>query len=127
MTTALKEDELLVEVRLPLLPPNTRFGFFEFSRRAGDFAIAMALVIYRVDDIISSPQVAVGGAEPHSRRIAEVEAKLDGRIPGEEAFAVAADIAANVVDPITDATNNAEFRRDLVRVVMRSALERSRQ
>ena len=44
MTTALQEDELLTEVRLPLLAADTRFGFCEFNRRAGDFAIAMALV-----------------------------------------------------------------------------------
>src|SRR5579884_2580564 len=35
MTTALAEDELLIEVRLPLLAPDTRCGFYEFSRRAG--------------------------------------------------------------------------------------------
>ena len=44
MTTNLAEDELLTEVQLPLLPADTRFGFYEFSRRAGDYAIAMALV-----------------------------------------------------------------------------------
>ena len=47
MTTTLAEDELLREVRLPLLPEDTRFGFYEFSRRAGDFAMAMALATYR--------------------------------------------------------------------------------
>ena len=49
MTTALEEDELLTEVRLPILPADTRFGFYEFNRRAGDFALAMALVTYRVE------------------------------------------------------------------------------
>ncbi len=42
MTTALAEDELLVEARLPLLGADTRFGFYEFSRRAGDYALAAA-------------------------------------------------------------------------------------
>ena len=50
MTTALAEDELLAEVRLPLLPAETRTGFAEFNRRAGDFAFAMAVVAYRVKD-----------------------------------------------------------------------------
>src|SRR5882724_11117457 len=45
---ALQEDELLTEVRLPILAADTRFGFYEFDRRAGDFALAMALVTYRV-------------------------------------------------------------------------------
>ena len=38
MTTALAEDELLTEVRLPIISDQTRFGFHEFNRRAGDFA-----------------------------------------------------------------------------------------
>src|SRR5438045_6626620 len=40
MSTALAPDELLAEVQLPLLPAGTRFGFHEYARRAGDFAIA---------------------------------------------------------------------------------------
>ena len=43
MTTALREDELLREVRLPILPKGTYAGFAEYSRRAGDYAIAMAV------------------------------------------------------------------------------------
>src|SRR5882724_10817631 len=65
MTTALNEDELLVEVRLPILPADTRTGFYEFNRRAGDFALGMALVTYRVENgVISEPRVALGGVEP---------------------------------------------------------------
>src|SRR6185437_14082718 len=39
MTTALAEDEILVEARLPLPPAEMRFGFCEFNRRAGDFGM----------------------------------------------------------------------------------------
>src|SRR6478609_9160039 len=86
MSTALEEDELLTEVRLPLLPADTRAGLYEFSRRAGDFAIAMALVTYRVTNgKIVEPRVAVGGAEPHTRRIAQAEQALAGQAPGAEA------------------------------------------
>ena len=90
MTTTLKEDELLTEVRLPLLPSDTRFGFYEFNRRAGDFAIAMALATYRVrDGKISEPRIAVGGAEPSPRRIADAEQALAGRAPGADSFTAA--------------------------------------
>ena len=58
MATALAEDELLLEARLPLLPPETRFGFYEFSRRAGDYALAMALVTFRLQDgVIVEPRI----------------------------------------------------------------------
>jgi aerobic carbon-monoxide dehydrogenase medium subunit len=126
MTTTLAEDELLTEVRLPLLAPDTRFGFYEFNRRAGDFALAMALAAYRVENgRIVEPRLAVGGAEPHTRRIADAEQALAGRAPTAESFADAAERAAAAVDPMEDAQTNAEYRRDLVRTVARRALERS--
>jgi carbon-monoxide dehydrogenase medium subunit len=126
MTTALAEDELLTEVRLPLLPADTRTGFCEFSRRAGDFAIAMALVTYRIEGgKIAAPCVAVGGAEPHARRIAEAEQTLAGQAPGREAFVAAAERAAAAVDPMEDVNNSAEYRRDLVRTMVRRALEQA--
>ena len=128
MTTTLAEDELLTEVRLPLLAPDTRFGFCEFNRRAGDFAIAMALAVYRIEDgRIVEPRLAVGGAEPHARRIAEAENVLAGRAPGADSFVAAADCAAAAIDPMEDAQTNAEYRRDLVRVLVRRALEQSSQ
>jgi aerobic carbon-monoxide dehydrogenase medium subunit len=126
MTTALAEDELLTEVRLPILPPDTRFGFYEFNRRAGDFALGMALVTYRVvNGVIADPRVGVGGAEPLPRRIAEAEALLAGKPPGREAFVAAAAAASAAVDPLEDATTNAEYRRDLVGTVVRRALEQA--
>jgi aerobic carbon-monoxide dehydrogenase medium subunit len=126
MTTALNEDELLVEVRLPILPADTHCGFYEFNRRAGDFAIAMALVTYRVQNgAISEPRVAVGGAEPLPRRIAAAEQALAGLAPGKQAFEAAADAAASAVEPLDDAITSADYRRDLVRTVTRRALEQA--
>ena len=126
MSTALAEDELLAQVRLPLLPTGTRTGFQEFSRRAGDFAIAMALATYRVDGgKIVEPRVAVGGAEPHARRIAEAEQMLVGKAPGADVFAAAAERAADTIDPMEDIHNSAQYRRDLVRAMVRRALEQA--
>src|SRR3954464_13691899 len=79
MTTALEEDELLTEVRLPLLPADTRFGFQEFARRAGDFALSMALVTYRLNGkTMIEPRVGIGAAEATARRIPAAEAALAG-------------------------------------------------
>ena len=126
MTTDLRDDELLTEVLLPLLPPDTKVGFCEFSRRAGDFAIAMALATYRLQDgKIVDPRVAVGGAEPHARRIAQAEKALDGQAPAAKAFVAAAEAAAAAVDPMEDVHNSAVYRRELVLAMTRRALERA--
>jgi carbon-monoxide dehydrogenase medium subunit len=126
MTTVLADDEILTEVRLPVISDETRFGFYEFNRRAGDFAIAMALVTYRLaGGVIAEPRVGIGGAETHPRRIAEAEAALNGRPPEPKAFQAAAEAAAQAVDPMEDIQADAEYRRDLVRAVTRRALEQS--
>src|SRR5713101_2398070 len=114
MTTALKEDELLIEVRLPILPADTHCGFYEFNRRAGDFALAMALATFRMKDgVMVDPRLAVGSVEPQPRRIAQAEDALAGRPPGRAAFEAAADAVAAAVDPLDDVITGAEYRRDL--------------
>jgi carbon-monoxide dehydrogenase medium subunit len=123
MTTALEEDELLVGCELPMLPADTRSGFVEFSRRKGDFAIAMALVTFRVESgRIVDPCVAIGGAEGHARRIENAELALADAAPDEAAFIKAAEIAAAACDPMEDINNTAEYRRGLVRTLVERAL-----
>jgi carbon-monoxide dehydrogenase medium subunit len=126
MSTALQEDELLTEVRLPILAADTRCGFYEFNRRAGDFALAMALVTYRVENgVINEARVALGGVEPQPRRIAQAEQALAGKAPGKQAFEAAADAAMAAVDPLEDVITSADYRRDLTRTVTRRALEQA--
>src|SRR5207253_3879081 len=82
MATALASDELLVSATLPILPKGTRFGFEEVSRRAGDFAQAMALVVLELEDgVLSRVRIGVGGVESTPRRFAPVEALLEGKAP----------------------------------------------
>ena len=127
MTTALEEDEMIVACELRLLPNDTRSGFVEFSRRKGDFAIAMALVTYRLENgVIVEPRVALGGAEPHARRMAEAEAVLAGQKPGADVFARAAEAAAAASDPMEDINNTTAYRRGLVRTLVERALEQAR-
>ena len=126
MSTALKGHELLVQARLPILTADTRFGFYEFSRRAGDYALAMTLVVYRLQNgVIVEPRIGVGGVEARPRRLYEAEAALAGRAPGETAFLAAAEVAAEVIDPLEDTQASAGYRRGLMRTVIHRALNRA--
>jgi aerobic carbon-monoxide dehydrogenase medium subunit len=126
MTTALKDDELLTEVRLPIPAADTKFGFQEFNRRAGDFAMAAALVSYRLQSgKMSDARVGVGGAEASPRRIAQAEGALNGRAPGDTVFRAAADAAADAIEPLEDHQTSGEYRCDLVRAMVRRALEQA--
>jgi carbon-monoxide dehydrogenase medium subunit len=126
MTTTLAEDELLIQARVPLYDAETRFGFAEFNRRAGDFALAMALVAYRVEDgKIAEPRIGIGGAEDRPRRIPLAEAALDGAAPGAPAFEAAANAVADALDPMEDHATDAAYRRELAAALTIRALERA--
>lgn len=122
MTTALEEDELLAEVRLPLLPAGSRAGFYEFSRRAGDYALAMALVAWRDDSgTMREVRIGTGSVEVQPRRITVAEALLEGRVGSPDAIAAAAAAVSAEVDPLEDIHTTADYRRDLVGTAVRRA------
>jgi carbon-monoxide dehydrogenase medium subunit len=122
-TTALRSDELIAEVRLPLLGADWRCGFREFSRRRGDFALAMALAALRVGDgRILEARIGVGGAEHRPRRIEAAEQVLVGNPPEPQALAEAAAAVAAALEPVEDIHASAEYRRDLAAVMTRRAL-----
>ena len=123
MATVLAPAELLAETRLPIQPDGTRFGFEEFSRRAGDYALGMALVVLRIEGgVIAAPRVGLGGVEAMPRRIEAAEAALSGRRPGEAVFREAAAAAAAAIDPIEDVQTNEQYRRELASTMVYRAL-----
>jgi aerobic carbon-monoxide dehydrogenase medium subunit len=125
-TTAIEPDELLTEVRLPLLGPEARTGFVEFSRRAGDFAIVAATAAVELrGDRIENPRIGLGGVGGTPVRASGAEDVLRGEPPSTDLFAEAGASAASEVDPIGDIHGSAEYRRDLVRALTRRALEQA--
>jgi len=125
-TTSLQPDEMLTEVTLPLLGGNARIGFAEFSRRAGDFAIVAAAVTISVTDgIIRSASLGLGGVGPTAVRAREAETVLVGHEPSRRLFDEAGAIAAANVEPLEDIHGSADYRKDLVRVMVRKALDQT--
>jgi len=142
MTTALRPDELLESVALPLLPANARWGFEEFSRRAGDFAQAMALAVLRIDgedhgkgegngisgaDRVTDVRIGVGGVESTPRRLREAEGMCEGQALTPSLILAVADRAAALVEPMDTTPQERQYRRGLVRTVVQRALQRALQ
>ena len=92
----------------------------------GDFALAMTLVTYRLQEgLMREARVGIGGVEARPRRVSDAEAVLEGKPPAAETFRAAAEAAADVVKPIEDLITSAAYRRDLVRALTRRALEQA--
>ena len=122
-STAIDPGEMLVEVRLPLLDAGWRCGFAEFSRRAGDFALAMAVVALRIEDgMMREARIALGGIGGRPVLATEAAAMLIGQPVGLAVARLAAECAAGTCDPQDDIHAPADYRRDLVRSMVRRAL-----
>jgi aerobic carbon-monoxide dehydrogenase medium subunit len=126
LSTTLEPDELLTEIRLSLLDDGWRTGFAEFSRRAGDYALAMCAAFLRFEDgRIVEARIGVGGATDRPLRIAAAEAVLTGTDGGPSIVREAGKIAAETIEPLEDIQASREFRRDLVRAMVGRALDQA--
>jgi aerobic carbon-monoxide dehydrogenase medium subunit len=122
-TTAIRPDDLLTEARLPLLGLNWHFGFSEFSRRAGDFALAMSLAAIEIKGgVIRAARLGVGGVADRPLRLDSLEGELIGQRPSAELIAGIGDAARDLITPTADIHASTDFRRDLIRTVVIRAL-----
>jgi carbon-monoxide dehydrogenase medium subunit len=120
--TALRTDELITEVRVPILDSSWRTGFYEFSRRAGDFALAMTAVAVRTDGKrVREARIGIGGVEDRPFRCTQAETVL---LQGGS-LADAAQAVAQMVKPMEDIHADAPYRKDLVRATTLRALEQA--
>jgi carbon-monoxide dehydrogenase medium subunit len=129
LTTTLRADELLVEIRVPALPPRTGGAFVEISRRAGDYALVgvSALVTLDAAGRCTRARIALCGAGPTPIRAAAAEQILTGARVAGKALDDAAGQAAAVTTPPSDVHASAAFRKKLARHVTREALETAAQ
>ncbi|GAA4336794.1 xanthine dehydrogenase family protein subunit M [Pigmentiphaga soli] len=126
MMTALEPDELLSAVRLPLLPAGARFGFEEYSRRAGDFAQAMCLAVFELrDGAMARVRIGVGGVAGSVLRLPAAEAACEGRLPDPAVFAQASAAAAAAIEPADATEEEQDYRRALTHTVVSRALARA--
>lgn len=127
MTTSLRAEELLVEVRFP--PPRSRTGgaWMEIARRHGDYALVGIAALVTLDEagLCESARLVYTGVAPVPLDARAAATALVGREPTQEAFAEAAELAAAASEPSSDVHATAEYRRHLVKVLTRRALEKA--
>jgi carbon-monoxide dehydrogenase medium subunit len=121
LTTVREPDELITQVAF-----STTFdswGFHEFARRYGDFAVIAAAVSARVsDDVVTEARISLAGAGDRPMRVAAAEGVLVGRRLDRDSAAAAAEAAVDVVEPLGDIHGSAGYRRDLVGVAVQRAV-----
>jgi carbon-monoxide dehydrogenase medium subunit len=124
LTTDLADEEMLVEIELPALPPRTGCCFIEIARRRGDFAIVgVAAMVTLGDDgqCVSARLVFCGvGDIPVDAQVAAQS--LAGRNITDEAIRGVAAAARNMIDPPGSVHATADYQRHVAGVLTERAL-----
>jgi carbon-monoxide dehydrogenase medium subunit len=119
--TAVGEAEMLTEIRVPL-QDGAGSAYEKVERRVGDWAVAASAAAVRIEGgSIAQAGIAltaVGSAVTSDR----AQEALAGQAPGEEAFAAAADLAAEDCSPTSDQRGSEEYKRHLARELTLRAL-----
>jgi aerobic carbon-monoxide dehydrogenase medium subunit len=125
LTTALAADEIITEIRLPAWPAQRRWGFREFSRRRGDFALAAAAVFYDLDDAGKAHNTHIGaiGVGDRPVRLADAEAEVNGKVVDVAVSERAGRAASASVSPQSDIHASSAYRKSLIGTMVERALQ----
>lgn len=123
LTTALQPDEIVTEIRFPAWPRQRRYGFREFARRRGDFALAAAAVTFeQAEQRFRNVRIGAIGVADRAIRLAAAERVLEGREVTDVAIAESAAAASAATDPADDIHASDAYRKTLIGVMVERAL-----
>ena len=124
--TCLADDEILEALVLPAPEPGARGAFLKKRRVRMDLALASVAVQLRMEGgICQAARVAAGSVAPVPLRLRVVEQVLTGAVIDDEVLRRAAEAARQAVSPITDLRTTAQYRRQIVGVYVKRAVQRA--
>lgn len=124
-TTALREGEIITEVRFPAPPPRTGGAYEKLANKASHFAVVGVAAFVTLGAAGNCERVRIGitGAGSRAVRARAAERSLEGKPPTDANIAKAADLATQAVEAFTeDLHGSAAYREDMTRVMARRAL-----
>jgi len=126
-TTNLRKNEILVEVRVPLLPPRSGGAYMKLERGSGDMATIGVAAVVTLDKAraFKDARIGLAGVGSTPIRATKAEDALKGKKPSDALIEEAGEIASEASDPSSDTRGSAEYKREMVRVYVRRAIGQS--
>lgn len=127
MTSNLEPEEMLVEVRFPVLSSETGWAFEEFVLRHGDFAVVGVTTVVTLDsnEVCTDARLAAIGVDETAFRDPALEEILKGEKITDAALEEVAHLLSAKVDPFDDLHASAAQRKHLVGVLAKRALRKA--
>ncbi len=125
LTTDLGSNEMLTQVRIPTTADGWRWSIKEICRREGDFALAGAVCLLRLDgdQVCQEARIVMFGVGDKPMRIHSAESQLRGSRLDRQTPETVARVVSQELDPQTDIHASSQYRKDVGGVVAKRALE----
>jgi carbon-monoxide dehydrogenase medium subunit len=126
--SVLRNDEILTEIKVPKPPPLSGAAYLKLGRRGGmDLAIAgvACLLVMDSKSRCQRARIAMGAVAPTPLRAKEAEVLMTGEKIGGELVAEVAKKAAEEAKPISDVRATANYRREVIEVLVKRAIRES--
>jgi CO/xanthine dehydrogenase FAD-binding subunit len=125
LTTSLRPDEVITEVRMPAQPARGGWSFLELTRRSSDWMVVGVAALVQLDaaGAVAGASVAIGGVADRPWLVPpEPLADLLGETPQEALLARVAERVGGMLDPDDDVHASGAYRRRMAAVLGRRAL-----
>jgi CO/xanthine dehydrogenase FAD-binding subunit len=126
-STALEYGELLTKIQVPPIPPRTGLAYIKHgTRKALEIAVVGVAALIQLEDkseVCKSARVVVAACAPTPLRVPSAEKLLIGKKLSDRDFELASNAASEAVSPITDVRACDTYRREMVKVQCKRALE----
>jgi CO/xanthine dehydrogenase FAD-binding subunit len=119
--TALEPGELLTEISIPPVPPNTGTAYTKFNVIESDLAtvgVAVSVSLGAGDGVCQDIRIALGASAPTPIRPKKAEAILKGKKISDALLAQAGETASQEAEPISDIYASADYRRELIKILV---------
>jgi carbon-monoxide dehydrogenase medium subunit len=119
--TVLEPGELLTEIQIPASPPHTGAAYTKFNIIESDLAttsVGVSVTLGAGDGVCQDVRIALGASAPTPMRAKKAEAVLKGKKITDALLKEAGEVASTETEPISDIYASAEYRRELVKVLV---------
>jgi carbon-monoxide dehydrogenase medium subunit len=124
--TSLAPGEILTEIRIPKPPAHSGGAYIKIERKVGDYAVAaVAVQLELAGDTIKQIRIGLTNVSPVPLRAKAAEAQLTGKRATDEVLEAAGKAAAAECNPSADLRGQVDYKRDLVRVLIKRTVRRA--
>lgn len=126
--TALEDDELLLEVQVPVTPPKTAPAYEKFNIIRNDQPIVSVAASISLDDDslhCKDARIVLGASAPIPKRVKEAEQMLVGQKLDDRLLERVAEKASEQAEPVADIHASEEYRKTLVKVLTKKMVKES--